>query len=156
MRERRETNQICSEADEHITEWEAGVKIKTFLSLESGVSFFTFKQFSHHASLRAPVGQELHFSLRFRRTRPVVAPCLALTSSHGLLGVGLHHRLLHLRDHQIRGGQELVCGHHQPDRTAAHHYVLCWVSDVCLHVLWVIVMSYYPSQVFVKLCSERG
>lgn len=59
---------------------------------------------------------------------------IALTSNHGRPGVRLRHQLLHLRDHQVCGGQELVRGHHQQDRTAAHHCIFCWVSTVCVCV----------------------
>ena len=57
-----------------------------------------------------------------------------LTASDGLVALGLPDRLLHLRDHQVGGGEELVCGHHQPGGAAAHHHLLCWVSPfwVCM------------------------
>lgn len=63
----------------------------------------------------------------------ILALWCTLTGSDGLVPPGLPHGLLHLRDHQVGGGEELVRGHHQPDRTAAHHHVLCWVSlCVCM------------------------
>lgn len=67
----------------------------------------------------------------------ILALWCTLTGSDGLLPMGLPHWLLHLRDHQVGGGEELVCGHHQPDRTAAHHHVLRWVSlYVCMILGW--------------------
>lgn len=51
-----------------------------------------------------------------------------LTSSHGFLRVGPRHQFLHLWDHQVRVGQELVRGHHQSSRTAAHHFIFLRVS----------------------------
>lgn len=77
-------------------------------------------------------GQEFHFPLRLRGAWPVINIWFALTCSHVLLGLGLRHRLLHLRDHQVCGGEELVGGYHQPDCTAAHHRILCGVSCLCL------------------------
>ena len=83
---------------------------------------FDLQRFCHHSSTEAPVGarEELPFSPRLRRS----------TSSHVLHGVGLGHWLLHLRDHQVCGGEELVCGDHQPGRAAAHHHVFCRVNDL--------------------------
>lgn len=116
------------------------VKIETtFLSSESGVSQVYLPTWRRHL-LR------LDRSFSFRSRRTPIALRLALTSSHGLLGVGLHHRLLHLRDDKVCGGQELVSGHHQPDRTAAHHRVFCRVSGSCLNVcmscgwLWFLII----------------
>lgn len=42
--------------------------------------------------------------------------------------VGLYHRLLHLWDNQVSGGQELAGRHHQPICATPHHRVLCRVS----------------------------
>ena len=84
-----------------------------------------------HTSEKAPVEirKEFHFSLRLRKTWSIT-PQLSLTGSYG---VGLRHWLLHLWDHQVCGGQELVCGHRQPDRAAVHHHIFCRVS-VCVHI----------------------
>lgn len=128
VRERRETmrldHQIFNDTDKHTLL--QGVKEQCENFSQEWASWRY-----HHTSSEALV-QELHFPLRLRRTRLVIALWLALTSSHGLLGVGLYHWLLHLRDHQVCGGEKLVCGHHQPGRAAAHHHILCWVSDLCL------------------------
>lgn len=65
-------------------------------------------------------------------TLVVFAPWHTLTASDGLVPLGLRDWLLHVWDHQVGGGEELVCGHHQPDRAAAHHHLLCWVSRFCI------------------------
>lgn len=66
-----------------------------------------------------------------------------LTGSDGLVALGLRYWLLHVRDHQVGGGEELVCGHHQPDRAAAHHHVLCWVSRVCVCMFLGFVFFFF-------------
>lgn len=72
---------------------------------------------------------ELDFPLRFK----ILVLWRTLTGSDGLFHLGHRHWLLYVRDHQVGCGEELVCGHHQPDCTAAHHHVLCWVSScVCM------------------------
>lgn len=42
--------------------------------------------------------------------------------------VVLYHRLLHLWDHQVCGGEELDHWHHQSCRPTPHHHLLHWVS----------------------------
>lgn len=108
----------------HTGEWNTSVKINTtFLRPESGVSFLIFRY--HHFERHL-----LRLDRSFFSDSGGLDPSslwLALTSSHELLCVGLRHWLLHLRDHQVCGGEELVCGHHQPDCTATHHRIFCRV-----------------------------
>uniref|UniRef100_A0A8C7FBE9 P2X purinoceptor n=1 Tax=Oncorhynchus kisutch TaxID=8019 RepID=A0A8C7FBE9_ONCKI len=44
--------------------------------------------------------------------------------SQDVFAMGLYYGLLHLRDNQVCGGEELVCWNHQPRRTTAHHHLL--------------------------------
>lgn len=74
--------------------------------------------------------------LNWSWTFPSHSSYLLSDGSDGLVALQLRSRLLHLRDHQVGGGEELVCGHHQPGRAAAHHHLLSWVSRFSVCMIW--------------------
>lgn len=84
----------------------------------------------------------------------VFAPWHTLTASDGLVPLGLHDWLLHVWDHQVSGGEELVCGHHQPDRAAAHHHLLCWVSRFCVCMVLGGFFMWFWFLLFVEMKSS--